>query len=111
MARFAFPRLGKPPPAVPHGFRSTFRDWAAEETNYPREVVQAALARLREAARVAMPPVGRRQAAREAGCRDGVRRVNPLSRLLRCRSSRSGDSPATAANEAWHGRTPASIHP
>ena len=31
-------------PAVPHGFRSTFRDWAAEETDHPREVVEAALA-------------------------------------------------------------------
>ena len=31
-------------PAVPHGFRSTFRDWAAEETNHPCEVVEAALA-------------------------------------------------------------------
>ncbi len=31
-------------PAVPYGFRSTFRDWAAEETNHPREVVEAALA-------------------------------------------------------------------
>ena len=30
--------------AVPHGFRSTFRDWAAEKTNHPREVVEAALA-------------------------------------------------------------------
>ena len=30
--------------AVPHGFRSSFRDWAAEETDYPREVVEAALA-------------------------------------------------------------------
>jgi integrase len=27
-----------------HGFRSTFRDWAAECTNFPREVVEAALA-------------------------------------------------------------------
>jgi hypothetical protein len=27
-----------------HGFRSTFRDWAAECTNYPREVAEAALA-------------------------------------------------------------------
>ena len=27
-----------------HGFRSTFRDWAAEQTNYPREVAEAALA-------------------------------------------------------------------
>ncbi|TAK78559.1 MAG: site-specific integrase [Aquabacterium sp.] len=29
---------------VPHGFRSTFRDWAAEKTNYPREVAEMALA-------------------------------------------------------------------
>ncbi len=27
-----------------HGFRSTFRDWAAEQTNYPNEVVEMALA-------------------------------------------------------------------
>jgi integrase len=27
-----------------HGFRSTFRDWAAECTNYPNEVVEMALA-------------------------------------------------------------------
>ena len=30
--------------AVPHGFRSSFRDWAAEETDQPREVIEAALA-------------------------------------------------------------------
>ena len=33
-------------PAVPHGFRSTFRDWAAEETNHPCEVVEAPLAHM-----------------------------------------------------------------
>jgi integrase len=27
-----------------HGFRSTFRDWAAERTNFAREVAEAALA-------------------------------------------------------------------
>ena len=27
-----------------HGFRSTFRDWAAERTNSPNEVVEMALA-------------------------------------------------------------------
>jgi len=27
-----------------HGFRSTFRDWAAEETSYPRDVAETALA-------------------------------------------------------------------
>lgn len=30
-------------PAVPHGFRSTFRDWCGERTAYPREVAEAAL--------------------------------------------------------------------
>ena len=30
--------------AVPHGFRSSFRDWAAEETDHPREVAEPALA-------------------------------------------------------------------
>lgn len=30
--------------AVPHGFRSTFRDWAAERTTYPNEVAEMALA-------------------------------------------------------------------
>lgn len=30
--------------AVPHGFRSTFRDWAGETTTYPREVCEHALA-------------------------------------------------------------------
>ena len=32
--------------AVPHGFRSSFRDWAAEETDHPREVAEAALAHM-----------------------------------------------------------------
>lgn len=31
-------------PAVPHGLRSTFRDWAAERTNYPAEMAEMALA-------------------------------------------------------------------
>lgn len=30
--------------AVPHGFRSTFRDWASERTNYPNELAEMALA-------------------------------------------------------------------
>ncbi len=29
-----------------HGFRSTFRDWCAEQTNYPREVAESALAHI-----------------------------------------------------------------
>ena len=30
--------------AVPHGFRSSFRDWAADETDHPQEVAEAGLA-------------------------------------------------------------------
>ncbi len=30
--------------AVPHGFRSTFRDWAGETTNHPRDAVELCLA-------------------------------------------------------------------
>lgn len=30
--------------AVPHGFRSVFRDWAGDRTNYPRDLAEAALA-------------------------------------------------------------------
>ncbi|QYZ71976.1 integrase arm-type DNA-binding domain-containing protein [Neotabrizicola shimadae] len=31
-------------PAVPHGMRSTFRDWVAERTQYPGEMAEVALA-------------------------------------------------------------------
>ncbi len=31
-------------PAVPHGLRSTFRDWIAEHTNYPGDLAEVALA-------------------------------------------------------------------
>ena len=31
---------------TPHGMRSSFRDWAAEMTDYPREMVEAAIAHL-----------------------------------------------------------------
>lgn len=30
--------------AVPHGFRSTFRDWAGDRTEHPRDVIEFALA-------------------------------------------------------------------
>ena len=36
-------RMGRDDITV-HGFRSSFRDWAAEQTNYPREVAEMALA-------------------------------------------------------------------
>lgn len=32
--------------ATPHGFRSAFRDWCGDHTEYPREVAEAALAHL-----------------------------------------------------------------
>jgi integrase len=36
-------RMGRDDLTV-HGFRSTFRDWAAERTGFPREVAEMALA-------------------------------------------------------------------
>jgi integrase len=47
MARMTFARVltrMKRDDVTPHGFRSTFRDWAAEQTNFPREIAEAALA-------------------------------------------------------------------
>jgi integrase len=41
--RQALHRLGRDDLTV-HGFRSTFRDWAAERTNFPPDVVEMALA-------------------------------------------------------------------
>lgn len=38
---FLDPVSGKP--AVPHGLRSVFRDWAAERTNYPGDMAEIAL--------------------------------------------------------------------
>jgi integrase len=40
-------RMGRSDLTV-HGFRSTFRDWAAERTNFPNEVVEMALAHVVE---------------------------------------------------------------
>ena len=42
MAGWRDPRSGRP--AVPHGLRSTFRDWVGELTVYPREMGEIALA-------------------------------------------------------------------
>jgi integrase len=41
-AGFICPTTGRP--AVPHGLRSTFRDWAAERTSYPGDMAEIALA-------------------------------------------------------------------
>lgn len=39
-----FKRLGVHGQFTPHGFRSSFRDWAGEVSTFPREVAEAALA-------------------------------------------------------------------
>ena len=44
MAMLALLKRMKHDELTVHGFRSTFRDWAAERTNFPREVAEAALA-------------------------------------------------------------------
>ena len=48
-----------------HGFRPSFRDWAAEETGHLREVIKAALAHVvanqTEPAYTRSDPIGRRR--------------------------------------------------
>lgn len=44
MTLMALLRRMERPDLTVHGFRSTFRDWAAEETSHPREVAEMALA-------------------------------------------------------------------
>jgi integrase len=42
------------PEVTAHGFRSTFRDWAAEQTSHAREIIEHAMAhRLKDAAEAA----------------------------------------------------------
>jgi hypothetical protein len=36
-------RMGRRNAITTHGFRSTFRDWVAEQTSHPRDVVEMAL--------------------------------------------------------------------
>ena len=64
---------GMRPGYVPHGFRSSFRDWAAEKTNYPTYVVEKALAHVIadkvEAAYRRGDLFGKRRQLMEAWCR------------------------------------------
>lgn len=58
-------RMGRTEITV-HGFRSTFRDWAGEQTNFPREIIEHALAhQLKDKAEAAYsrstPPEKRRK--------------------------------------------------
>lgn len=57
-ARYVDPEVkdeqGEPRPIVPHGMRSSFRDWAGEDTSHDREVIEHALAhRLKDKAEAA----------------------------------------------------------
>ena len=49
-----------------HGFRSSFRDWAAERSNAPREIAEMALAHV-EGSAVESAPIGERTCSRNAG--------------------------------------------
>lgn len=71
-----------------HGFRSTFRDWAAARTDYSNEVVEMALARtirseveaayrrgdLFDKRRLLMADRGQVQTTRENGCAMSISR-------------------------------------
>jgi integrase len=77
-----------------HGFRSTFRDWAAEHTNYPREVAEMALAHA----------VGDKvEAAYRRGDLFNKRRLlmDDWARFCRCRKSR-GEEVSSKGDLAPH---------
>ena len=57
----ALVRIGRADITV-HGFRSSFRDWAAERTSYPREICEMALAHT--VGRLAPPSSGSYRAGR-----------------------------------------------
>jgi integrase len=70
-----------------HGFRSTFRDWAAESTNFPNQVVEMALAHVIEDKSEAAYRRGdlfkkraALMAAWEAYCLKGAGKVVPMAR-------------------------------
>ncbi len=88
MRKYLQQDMGKPRLTV-HGFRSTFRDWAAECTNFPREIAEAALAHVlrdkTEAAYQRGDMLERRRMLMEAWARfctsgaTSARKVLPLS--------------------------------
>jgi len=48
MRKMGYGREGKRGPYVPHGFRSSFRDWVGEVSNFPRDLAEMALAHVIE---------------------------------------------------------------
>ena len=66
-------RIGSPFTA--HGFRSSFRDWAGNETTFPRLQPQAARSPMTEA--VAVMPRRQRHEAREPQGEPPLRRLHP----------------------------------
>ena len=80
-------------PAVAHGFRSSFRDWAAERTDHPREVIEAALAHV-------VPNKVEAAYARSDRCERRRLLMDDWAALPRRRAAGRGRSVAAAANRA-----------
>ena len=86
--------------AVPHGFRSSFRDWGGEETDHPREVIEAAPAHV--------SGTGWRRAyarsgpVRASACPDGRLGALPGPRVGK-REGRNGRSPVRHDLDRWLG--------
>jgi integrase len=82
-----------------HGFRSTFRDWAAEHTNYPRDVIEMALAHAIESKVEAAYRRGdlfekRRLLMTELAPRQARHRPATAGRLAHCLSARMNAAPS-----------------
>ena len=99
-------RLGRQDITV-HGFRSSFRDWAGETTNFPREVIEAALAhRLKDKAEAAYARGDLLQKRRHLMDAWAIYLTQAAGRGCRV-ASRSGQSgghrpdKALSSNECW----------
>jgi integrase len=73
---------------VPHGWRSTFRDWAGDATSYPRDIAEAALAHV----------VGGVEGAYRRG--DAVERRRPLMEDWANYLEKTGAMPSNVGNVA-----------
>jgi len=81
------------PDYVPHGFRSSFRDWAGDQTNFPRDVAEAALAHTiknrTEAAYRRSTALEKRRKLMDAWARYCATEAKPEANVVPLRRSRS----------------------
>ncbi len=96
MAMLALLKRMKRTDVTVHGMRSTFRDWAAEQTAYPREVIEHALAhQLADESEAALPARGLAAQAPGAHGRLGDVLLDGAAREGRCHADSKSERGVT----------------